>query len=538
MPPRWPPVLLLLTGVALFAASSNQWQFDTGIDDAHITFFAAHTLASTGEILNYNGERIEQSSSLLHVLLTALLSRTTQLNTVTNGYLVPLLAGWLCLPLLWHCTRRTQLVPAVLLCATLPLVYWTHAGLETALFALLLLLHFHFLAATTPHWLALAASGLTLQMTRPELPIFVPVLTLAFCLLCRAVSLPCRSTITRCLLSIIVALCIVGWRWLYFGDLFPQPVTAKVSGITVTTLKAGLLYLCQVFTHPASAVIATCCAAATLQLLWRSVRGQETSFIVISVLACVGYTLLAVLAGGDWMPHERFLAPLVPLQALLVTRSLCLLLPGKAVLPALLILAAINFLHNSKQAETRHIPRDHIPADAAQYSFFERHSPDHQANLPTLAALIPLVAKIQEQKKLPVQLLSGQMGLLSYHLSLHFPGQLRFTDRNALVERSLTECSLTRKRPRAPQGLDGLAVIFFIKKAELLQQICGITPPDIIFDLWLHGQVQETRTLMEKHGYATVHVHEGTTMLQDQLILVRQEWLKHSTPTGEKIAPN
>ena len=58
----------LLAG-ALLAAT----QFPAaGNDDTHITYWAAHALAHYGSILNYNGEHLEQSSSLLLVLLLAL----------------------------------------------------------------------------------------------------------------------------------------------------------------------------------------------------------------------------------------------------------------------------------------------------------------------------------------------------------------------------------------------------------------------------------------------------------------------------------
>ncbi len=40
----------------------------TGRDDAHITLWPAYTLAERGEILNYSGERLEQSSTLSFVL--------------------------------------------------------------------------------------------------------------------------------------------------------------------------------------------------------------------------------------------------------------------------------------------------------------------------------------------------------------------------------------------------------------------------------------------------------------------------------------
>jgi hypothetical protein len=63
----------------------------TGHDDSHITFWQAHTLLAEGQLLNYNGERLEQSSSLLAIVLTALLSLLTPLSIVNSGYLINLL---------------------------------------------------------------------------------------------------------------------------------------------------------------------------------------------------------------------------------------------------------------------------------------------------------------------------------------------------------------------------------------------------------------------------------------------------------------
>lgn len=56
-------LLVLVAGFFVYGA--------TGHDDAHITFWAAHTLSSHGNITNYNGEYVQQSSSLLLTLLLA-----------------------------------------------------------------------------------------------------------------------------------------------------------------------------------------------------------------------------------------------------------------------------------------------------------------------------------------------------------------------------------------------------------------------------------------------------------------------------------
>ena len=62
-------VVYLAVGFAVFPAS--------GVDDAHITFWPAYTLAEHGSITNYNGERIRTSQNLPE--LEALLQRLLQI---------------------------------------------------------------------------------------------------------------------------------------------------------------------------------------------------------------------------------------------------------------------------------------------------------------------------------------------------------------------------------------------------------------------------------------------------------------------------
>ena len=61
-----------------------------GQDDKYITYWPARTLAEHGEILNYNGLRLEQSSSLSLVLLLAAVYRLTPFSMPMLGYLVSL----------------------------------------------------------------------------------------------------------------------------------------------------------------------------------------------------------------------------------------------------------------------------------------------------------------------------------------------------------------------------------------------------------------------------------------------------------------
>ncbi len=518
----------LAIGVVLFAFASSYWNFATSVDDAHITFFAAHSLANYGEILNYNFERVEQSSSLLHTLLTALFARFSNMSAALVGFFIPLLFGWLCIPLLWLIARQQQLTLSVLLCVTTPLVYWTYAGLETGICAALLLLYVYCLS--THHLWLTALFGFTVQLVRPEMPIFIPLLTITTVIVSQQEGI--RWRIGMSAISVMTALIIFCFRWVYFGDIFPQPVAAKSNGISIATIKNGFLYLTQGF-HGMNLMMGVASILATAHLLWRSYKHKETSLIATAAITSSGYLIFIILAGGDWMPEQRLIAALTPIHALLVTRYISLLAPNPIVFRLLLVgICITQLLHNQRQSSS-HLDYSSNKLDQHtlnQYTFSEKNSPDNRANISTIESLIPIIKEIKIQQNEKIQILSGQMGMVAYHLATQFPNQLHFTDRNGLIERSLTECSLTRSQPRVPQGIEGLATIFFVKKKVELKKTCNINPPDIIFDLRWHNKVDATRLLMAKHGYTTINVATMSPLL-DQLILLNEKYLPYINNT-------
>ena len=74
------PYLLLLCWLVLFPV--------TGHDDKYITYWVAERLARTGQLINYNGERVEQSVVLLQIQMLAAVHLVTRVG-------VPLLAALL-----------------------------------------------------------------------------------------------------------------------------------------------------------------------------------------------------------------------------------------------------------------------------------------------------------------------------------------------------------------------------------------------------------------------------------------------------------
>src|SRR5579872_3509203 len=62
-------IWLVAAAVAIFLALGFVFFRSTGQDDSYISYWPAHTLARYGSIVNYSGDAVEQSSSLLWVLM-------------------------------------------------------------------------------------------------------------------------------------------------------------------------------------------------------------------------------------------------------------------------------------------------------------------------------------------------------------------------------------------------------------------------------------------------------------------------------------
>src|SRR5690349_14574210 len=108
-------------GFVLFGSS--------GRDDAYITYWVADQLRRTGRIANYNGRALEQSSSLLHVLLLAAGSAASGIPVTTVGPWMAITFGAMCAPIgYWLCgrlDRRGRWIAAALISTLPPLVYWS-----------------------------------------------------------------------------------------------------------------------------------------------------------------------------------------------------------------------------------------------------------------------------------------------------------------------------------------------------------------------------------------------------------------------------
>lgn len=322
--------LPLLAALALFLHARR---FDFICDDAFIALRYAKNLSSIGAAVYNPGERVEGYTSFLWMLLAAFGYRVglgpaaivTALGAL-SALVVMAGAGhqWARFSAL---PRIAAAVPLALIALTAPIAVWTLGGLETCLYAGLLLLSCA-LGATVagnggPRNAAWAALCLALAtLTRPEG-------ALAFAIIAGVTALfqVRRPGGLRTMASLAgTYLAIVGpyllWRRLYYGDFLPNTFYLKTSGDAAALHDHGLAYLRVaardlgwtaffmafpvLLPAPARLPDETDDAART--------RRASLWMLRLNLLAMLPYI---VRVGGDFLGGYRFLVPLFPLAIVL-----------------------------------------------------------------------------------------------------------------------------------------------------------------------------------------------------------------------------
>lgn len=288
-------------------------------DDAFISFRYARNLAEGHGLVFNPGERVEGYSNFLLVLLLAFAS-TLSLDIV----LVAKLVGVLSLPVIallavWLIGRlgggkRGSAVGFSLSVTATPLAYWAVSGLETAVYAALVLVGVaSYILYREGRGTALPTSAVffAVALLRVEGVVFF-LATCAFHVgagLLQSVRWRPRRAEVMVVAGFALAYgAYLAFRYLYYGSLVPNTVVAK-TGYS-EQLRSGLSYLAEWL-------------PAGFTLLWLGLRpcltgspGRRAPLAYLWWL-CGMWTVLVVLFGGDWMPLYRFFVPIMPLLYLL-----------------------------------------------------------------------------------------------------------------------------------------------------------------------------------------------------------------------------
>ncbi|MEM6794956.1 MAG: hypothetical protein AAF725_13335 [Acidobacteriota bacterium] len=529
-----------------------------GQDDFFITLWPATTLAWDGEIVNYSGERIEQSSALLLTLLLAAWSFVTGQAPDTAARALSAMSALAALALLAPLSgaRREIAEPAAwLLALSAPFLYWAASGTETPLMALLLLA---WLAAVRrlvlrPGVAALAAvfgASLLVAMNRPE----------GSLLLLAALSWPAllslregsrRRRVWWLALGAVAAsfLTLRLARMAYFGSPWPLPVEAKAGALGSTwssRLADGAGYLAAwngfgAFGLPLLVAV----GAGGLLIARRSLdpeagADRDPGELLAALLAAASLGF-AVTSGGDWMEGGRFLAPGAPFFALVgggaARRNRE---PGRRALALaiLLLSSAASIVALAAHPKTRALPLWRCPQLAEPGSasprasarpFAERCNKAQLRDLEVVEFLDDLVARARQAGLAPLTFASHQMGFVSYRLSRRHAGSLRVIDAAGLVERSLIDCgAIADQLTRNAGGLwrRGYDYDPLLKVRFLLEHVRSCRGPgriDVLYELGIPDP-----ELLAEHGLRTIYVQDGTFLRRPSFtfVAVRSEWIE------------
>ncbi len=344
---RWEFGLGLLVGM-LFVHFSSRYVSDS-IDDFYIVLrYAENAAAGHGFVFNL-GERVEGFTCFGWVALLAGLVRMGW-PAYWAAKFFGLLCGGITLWLVYRIGREFwrddpreklfALIPSALLALNPGFLYWSVAGLETALFttlvfsALLLVVIESRLAREkkSARWGASGAQGLICffaVLVRPE-----GFVLFGFVCLSKLLMADFRKDLfEQALLMTVLCLVPVGffflWRFSYFGDWLPNTYQAKMGGASIERLLSGRLYLYGAFAENAFGWLGFHGQTALpgFLLFWfipavalPFVRRKRAHGILLGWMFLD--TAATIWKGGDWMAHFRFLQPSLVCWLLLLSHAL------------------------------------------------------------------------------------------------------------------------------------------------------------------------------------------------------------------------
>lgn len=212
--------LLVLCSLSFFLPV---WAGQIFVDDAYITFRYAENIADGKGFVYNSSEKVMGTTTPLYTFLLAILY-TLGINILKTAYILGItfssIASILVFLIFRHLKRpELGMVSSLLLCVLSPWLLATVSGMETNLYASLLL--FAFLLFLQNHYIATAVVTGLACLTRPD-GIALVVLLLPFILI------KGRKPASAYLFSL--TLTVLPWlvfAWIYFGSFVPHTVAVK-----------------------------------------------------------------------------------------------------------------------------------------------------------------------------------------------------------------------------------------------------------------------------------------------------------------------
>jgi len=294
--------------------------WDFVVDDAYISFVYSKNLI-TGNGLTYNGMLVEGYSNFLWTVLIApflwfgidpiIVARTL---SILSSILILLMLDDLIKKFLPGISnaRIALVLTTVTLCSTISA--WTVGGLETIFFAFLVLFFLYVeIGKTRQAGYLSPLIVLMLSFTRPEGAMFFPIL-IAYRLYCsRRID---RELMLSMFLFILPFSLFLVWRFQTYGYFLPNTAFIKIH-TSLWTIGLAFEWLINFFVLRPFFTFVLLVSIGILAIE-KKLMDQQWILVLMIVAAFMAFVLYA---GRDWMPFHRFLAPLVPIFALIMAKS-------------------------------------------------------------------------------------------------------------------------------------------------------------------------------------------------------------------------
>lgn len=553
---RW-----LIISLFLFVILGTVFFPSAGRDDDYIAFWSAASLLEFGELVNHNGERVEQGSSLGHIAILAVTSGLSRLPPPSVAVPVSIVSGIILLILLNRFKSffdRRVVNCALLISATsFPFTYWLFSGLETSIYTLTLTL-FSFVVlkitrnqAGTREYSYLFLVILALQLFRPEAFFVLGLLLGLFWLLKMAreitreegssalVTTVIQSEFTRfsavaILFNFVVFAALATFRYTYFGSTFPQPVISKVSGIfpglhSGIPIEAGGRYIIDFFVQNLvflGAIITLLVVVSNIIGRRSKDAGGSADILIAIFLSQFAFILLS---GPDWMEAFRFIVPVIPVLALtsavfyheFLTKNQRFRKPLIACLISIQAIGFGFFVTNDSSSIPLWATRNNIVQEipgAQNYPWLARANTHHIRDIPVTEAMKETIRRLEPAVgDRPIIITSYQAGFVIYHVAMEYFGKIRFIDLAGLTDDTITKCpplklETQRLRDQAARRhqLGHIEVLRHLITESEKAGSCFSPRPDIIY---LMSEVTEMAAYFTELGYELVFDNTGDLSL-------------------------
>jgi len=294
------------------------------LDDPFITFrYAANWASGHGIVWNQN-EYVEGYSNFLFLVLLVPFARfgldlyyVSKILSIFFGLAALVLTYLLSRKHFQHELRLVHFIAPLLLATSAHFTLWSVGGLETTLFAFLVLLLCLVLTSSSgmARHILLSIVLFLLSVTRPEGPMFACIAVIVALVESAQARAHRWSPFSWLPLYSLFYGGYLTWRYFYYGDFVPNTYYVKISG-GADRLLDGLRYLGAFFMSHGSLFLVSAIFAIAIVFV------KRTNVLFLLLLCFGALAAFSVYSGGDWMPGFRFLVPALPILALLIQEAI------------------------------------------------------------------------------------------------------------------------------------------------------------------------------------------------------------------------